>query len=390
MSENTVDIMSGGGIYTAWCYRVSIVGNIVSNIRDVGVDFEGGSMCTSFGNTVERCKNGELALYSGNGEDNTVVHHLIHRGNTVHRRATFVVGYDVSGNEVTAPVDQTFGACSFHSIADGCYEVGFEQNTVTVDSGAGPGLYHYQTANTTEKRVFFTRNTVTSAGSFFRILNSVNFRFTSNEFYGRAGSETTENEFRDAHAAIIRKNLFSYDNPKTAGFALLLNTNTINPDGSAWATKPAHIGWNQFVNAPGLAIKVDLFRNGSLQPTLRSNDLGDTYTPTGGLSITSNGNTILKEQRLKLLMSETSNDYTAVTGLSRSGLSKANGFIGYGRQGYNGSSAMVQYVNGTGWFILPGVAAAGLEIKHNQNGPILNNTTDTACTGTMDLEVNTY
>lgn len=384
MSENIVDVMTGGGIYSAWCYKVSWVGNIVTNCGDVGLDFEGGAMCTSFGNTVERCKNGELALFSGNGEDTTVVHHLIHRGNTVHRQAKYTTGYDGSGNPIEANVDTGFGACVFMSVADGSYEVGFEQNTIVVDSGAGLGLYHYQATNIVGKRIHFTRNTVTTSGAFFRCLNSVGFRFTQNEFYGLAGSETSQNEFRDAHGADIRDNTFRYMNPKTSGYTLLLNTS------SNFATKAPYVGFNTFINAPGLALQIDLFNNGSLNPIVRSNNLGDTYTANGGMSITSNGNATLKDQRLKVLMSESGNDYSGVTALGRSGASKAVGFIGYGRQGYNGSSAIVQYIAGTGFFASTGVVANGLEIRNNSNGPILNNTTGTACIGTMDLEVNTY
>lgn len=399
ISENTADLMLGGGIYTAWSYRVSVVGNIVSNCVDVGVDFEGGAMCTSSFNTVERCANGELALFSGNGEDSRTVHHLIHQNNTVHRQAKYTA-VDGSGNLVDANVNSTYAACVFMSVAAGCYEVGFKGNTIVVD--ATTGLHHTQLGDNdrADRNIFFTGNTVVSSAGFFRCLNSIGLRFTRNDFYGRAGAETVENEFRDASGAEFSYNTFKYDVVKTAGFALLLNTNTtVSENGNTvgWAKKPAYVGYNTFVNAGAFALKVDLFRNGSLSPTLRSNSLGDSYTTNGGLTITSNGDAILKDQRLKIKLPTGETDFTSIDGVNRAGIAKASGTLGFGRVGYNGLLATLFIVKGSGNINVNSTTncpASGMSVTTNNNSKVTLSA-DATSTGSgvsayLDLEVNTY
>lgn len=409
MAEVVSRKMKGGGIYTAWSYKVSVIGAIIEDCEDVGIDFENGVLCTNSFSTVSRCRNGELAIFSGNNEFNTIGHHLIHQNCTVHRQAVYTAMADTidSNGTVTAtaetemPVDTTLGAMVFMSTAAGCYEVGYKDNQVVVNAGAGWGIIHQQLGNSDrdDRSIFCTGNTVRSAAGFFRILNNVGFRFTDNKFYGKPGSEAIQNEFRDASGAEIARNTFRYDLTKTSGYALLLNTNTqvsVNGATTPWATKPSYVGYNVFINAGALALKVDLFNNPNLKPTLHRNDLGTEYTANGGLSITSNGDAILKDQPLKLRLEKGDTQFSGIDGINRAGIAKASGHLGFGRVGYNGLLASVQIIKGSGNIDVASttqIPAGGMSVTPSQGKLTL--AADSVPTGSgvsayLDLTVNTY
>ncbi len=380
MSENDVDVMTGGGIYTGWSDKVLVMSNHVRNCGDVGIDFEGGSYCLSLGNTIERCKNGELALFSGNDEKPTVPNNLIHRGNIVRRTATYVTGYTSAGNEITANVDTSFGACSFMSVAPNSFTIGFDGNTLNVE--AGIALFHYQGGDTTKRDVFFTNNIVRSSGGFWRCLNSVGLNISNNEFYGLAGSQGYTNELRDAERLTFRGNEFDSEVKRTSGYVLLLNTSV----GDFVTTSPV-VSHNGFKNTPGRCIQVDSFNNGDVRPILKANDFGDDYTSNGGVDISPNGFVILKNQVIRLLLQNGPNNIAAVPTIGRANTSAGSGMLVYGTNNLYNATADVHYLVGNGCNIIqriPAVdmsaTAAGATIT--LSGP--------DCTGRLDLVLNSY
>jgi hypothetical protein len=389
VSGNFIDIMKEGGYYSAWTRRVLVTGNIIKNCGDVGLDFEGGEYNTGTANTVERCKNGELTIFSGADADpGAVSHHLVLKRNVVHRRATYATARDAAGVETTANCDANFGACSFASLDQGAYESGFEDNRLFVDFGWG--LYHTQLGMSDKngRNVFFRGNSVTSSAGFIRTFDSDGLHITDNTFEGLPGSETIENIVRDPHGLIMADNQFSYVNPKTTNYAIRLLTL------SAFATKAPLFARNSFTNCGSWATQIDLYQNGNLNPTIQANNLGTTYTLNGGLSITPNGNARLVDQPLKLALVKGPNNVGGIDGLSRSGqTTKAFGFLGYGRPGYNGLSATLQVMYGSGIYVAVGIQPFGLSATVDSNGSlVLNNNTgnaaDDACTGKLDLTVN--
>lgn len=386
VSGNFIDIMTGGGYYSGWTRRLLVTGNIIKNCGDVGLDFEGGEYNTGTANTIERCKNGELTIYSGNNEDPAVSHHLVLKGNVVHRRATYVTARDVNGVETTANCNSQYGACGFMSVDEGAYESGFENNRLYVENGYG--LFHNQLFNKNGRNLFFRGNVVTSSTGFISTLDSDGLHITENTFEGLPGSEGVENIVRDPHGLVMTDNKFSYVNAKSTNYSVRLLTL------SGFAQKAPLLARNSFFNCGTLALQIDLYQNGNLNPMLQANNLGATYTSNGGLSITANGNANLVDQPLKLLLVKGSNNVGAVDGLARSGqTTKTVGFIGYGRPGYNGTSAMLQSMYGSGFFLQTGVKAWGLDITIDNGGNIaLNPSTgspaDDASTGKLDLMVN--
>lgn len=379
MHDNIVDIMSGGGIFTAWSHHLLAISNVVTNCGDYGIGFEGGSFCLSTGNTIERCKNGELSLYSGDGHDTTRVHNLIHRGNLVKRESTYTTGYTSDGQAIVAPCFAEYGACNFMSVAAGSYEVGYDDNRIQCDYSKV--LYHYESGDKSERNVFFTNNKIRASVSFWRCLNNFNLRFTGNEFYGTAGAELYENELRDAHGLDFSDNKFNFEVKKTAGSGYVLYLITL----SDFATKSPVLANNEFKNAPGLAMKIDSFNNPSYKPVLRNNDLGDTYTQNGGLSVSANGFVTMKDQRLRLALGNGANDLGGVTAITRANNTKGIGTLAYGASGSYSATSTLHYLSGPHIQLQTGIVGAGVDASASGGTITLSN-----AVGSLELMLETY
>jgi hypothetical protein len=352
----------------------------------------------------KKCK--EVKAYNdglerADGHDTTTVHNLIHRGNLIKRESTYTIGYDSNGQAVVAPCFADYGACSFMSVAAGSYEVGFDDNRIQVDYGKA--LYHNELGGTdkAERNVFFTNNKVRSSVSFWRCLNSLNLRFTGNEFYGTAGAEGYENELRDAHGLTFSDNKFDYEVKKTNGFVLYLitisgfatkspvlaNNEFRNAPGLAnneFRNAPG-LANNEFRNAPGLAIKIDSFNNPSYKPILRNNDLGDTYTQNGGVQVVANGFVTMKNQRLRLALGNGANDLGVVTAITRANNTKGIGTLAYGAAGGYSATATVHYLSGPQLQLQTGIVGAGVDASASGSTITLTN-----AVGSLELMLETY
>lgn len=74
---NNVFDLRYGGIWGSMGKHITVVGNTVTGVGDVGIDFEGCFYCTAVGNTVKDAYHGELAIFFLNRDivfaDNTVL-----------------------------------------------------------------------------------------------------------------------------------------------------------------------------------------------------------------------------------------------------------------------------------------------------------------------------
>lgn len=338
---NFINGMISGGLYTGWSNQFTATSNIVFNCGDVGADFEGGTYCYSIGNTVRRCGNGELAIFSGNNEKSYVSHHLIHSGN-VAQRERYYTRWNATGTSSTeTECSNIYGALCIMSLDEGCYETGFAENKVTTDWG--PALYHSGISDKSNRRVFVSGNKIELSTYFWRILSSDGLTISGNSLRGLAGTETSTNETRDCHNLLISRNDVRFDNPKTSGYVFFINTS------NTFATIGATVEYNTFTNVGAFASQYDPFNNTNLVATYRANDFGRFFTTNGGIDVTGNGTLKLYNQQLRLSLVDGANDLSAINALKRlNGAAMGIGTVGYGRDGFNGSLFQAGFIKGSG------------------------------------------
>lgn len=306
VSGNIIDSVDGGGVWTADAYDVSVWGNTISNCGDVGIDFEGGLNCTSWGNNVSACKNGELAFFQNGTGSGIVPANLVHKGNTVHRTATYLAG--TTGTPTACNANG--GACYVNSMNVGSINITFEENTINCDFGFSfftEGLVDGKTG------LKFVKNTVRSAANLFRIQNAWFSIVEGNTFYGAAGSETLQNEWKNCSGGIFNKNKFIYENAKATNFVVSFYTD------SATVTVSPRFTENEFDNCGDLAFRHDGYIS-NVRCLVSRNRLTEVHTPNGGIAVTNASQPIYLEQQLNLLLVEGDNDLAALTGLKVTGL----------------------------------------------------------------------
>jgi|GEM_PF-6196009 len=391
VTGNFVDMMFHGGIYTVFTQRMVVTKNTVRNCGDVGVDSEGGANNTWAFNIVTRCKNGEAAIFSGNNADSYVSHHLLFTKNDLTRVAEYTYSDSLGTQTFTGACTAAYGACTIMSLDEGCYESGFDDNTIDVRYGLA--FFHNQLADQSGRYVFFRKNKVTTYAGLWRCLNSDGLQIIGNEISCKAGTEAQQNETRDGHGLRIAHNDFYYESAKTSGYAILVNTS------STWASKAPMIEFNTFRGANGLALKYDPFQNGSLVAQIRGNNFGGVYTSTGGLSITTNGTARLTDQPLKVLLPSGNTDFSTFEWVARlSGAAKGTGNLGYGRDGFNGTYASLFLIKGNGnaniatSVQINAGGAMGMLLLVSSSGSTLTltNNTGTATNAQLDLTLNSY
>jgi hypothetical protein len=76
ISGNTVVKMNKGGIWGSMGRQITVTGNVVDTVGDVGIDFEGCFQCTATGNTVVDARYAGLAIFFNNRD-------IVFAGNTV-------------------------------------------------------------------------------------------------------------------------------------------------------------------------------------------------------------------------------------------------------------------------------------------------------------------
>ncbi len=381
------------GYYTAWCKDVIVAFNTFDHSSDVSDDFEGGHHCYSYNNTIRSFKLAGLSIYSGAGPDqeNYAPFQLIHRNNTVHQTATYKK-YTIAGGVGTItdePVSiEEIGGCEFYSYLDGQYECGFENNTIHVDSGAGPAFRANQRGGKGGASGFFTANKVFSADYFFKVLDFEGLTISKNEFKGLPGSEDKENEYREQHNGSLINNTFEYVNTKVDNYVVKCNTQT------GYASEKTFIGGNKFINTDDWALKIDPFlRNAAWYVEVSDNSLTNYYRPKAGVEVTANaianGSVVFRNQRLKYLLPVGTTNLQSLTALDRTGGNKVVGDMTYGRPDYMGWAGMIYYMKTSSVIVTQLQGGFGLEVSAANSTLTLGNSGEIAgAVGRLDVMVN--
>jgi hypothetical protein len=375
------------GIYSVASSHVQITGNTLINNEDVGADIEKGTNNTITGNYSEAAKNGELAFFDGGGENagEPTSKNVVFSGNTLVRTYTYQKANPTGTTYVVDSVASDRGACAIWSIDPGAFNVGFDHNNIYVERGYG--FTHPQVSDKSGRYVFFSDNKVYSKSGFVDALNSDGLHITGNTFEGMAGSEGFQNTLRDGHGLVVSDNHFTYQNAKTTNPSIYLLTL------SGFATKAPLLARNSFVNTGTLALRVDLFNNGGLKPVLHENSFSTDYVINGGLSITTNGPAVLRDQKLKVLLptGNTTLDAT-IDGFSNNkvGPAKAMGTLAYGTPVFHSVLADFAWSSGQGFVTRTYNTVPNLSIGGSFVTITLTNTGTGTAFGYLDVTVNSF
>lgn len=148
-----VDRVREGGIFTADCTNIQVIGGILTNGGDVGLDFEGGSDCYGIGVFVAGFKNGEFTLFKNAVTPANGCHRLQFIDCVGHRVATYTA---TDGSSQAC--DSTIGNFDVSSLSDNATGVGFFGGTQTVDFGLA---YANHTNSTSQEDVTWAPDLVT-------------------------------------------------------------------------------------------------------------------------------------------------------------------------------------------------------------------------------------
>ncbi len=97
VSNNTVQHVAGGGIWTAWTEDVTIIGNYVEHCLDVGLDVEGTHRAVITGNTVKNGRNAAIATFFAS--EGVLIH-----ANDITQQAGYGPGVRIFGEGISRDV----------------------------------------------------------------------------------------------------------------------------------------------------------------------------------------------------------------------------------------------------------------------------------------------
>lgn len=396
---NDIQYMVHGGMYNVNSSSYRAHHNIVRDCGDNGADSEGGEKNVWDNNIITRCKNGEINIFEGDDAP-LVSNNLVFRDNTLTRVSQYTTMNATGTTSATAACDASFGAVSIMSLDEGCFNSGAEGNIINVYYGYG--FYHTQLNDKTGRDIYFRRNTITAypgAAGFYRTLNSESLTYEHNTHIAKAGTESMQNEMRDAHAGRFSHNDFWFDLPKTTNYCSLFNTSdAVNIAGADYATLSMIIDHNTYYNCGTLAQRYDPFQNGLLTAQFWANDYGTAYTTNGGFSVSDNAvsGVRFRDQPIKILLPEGSNNMGSILPyLEKGGGLKAFGSVSLGNPQYNGAISHYAYMSGTGSFVTTLGTKTSLAISIGQPGSVLQLDRSSAipggaAVGYLDMVLNSY
>lgn len=295
ISDNVIRNVNGGGIWGSDSTDVSINGNTVSDCGDVGIDLEGGLNCQVTGNTVRRCKNGELAWFRNGSGSTTVPRNCLYSGNAVYRSATFTAWDGRAAKPDN--VSPAGGAIFVASVTPGQSNICFTGNSIQAE--AGTVVLFTNDLGAHDCGIHVCNNDVTTAGSFHNIQRSYGIIVRHNTFLGLPGAETGQNQFKNCSDGLLEGNIYKYTVAKAANYALSYYTDTA-------IQLPPRIFGNTFINCNSLAFNHDPYVSG-VGALLRDNQFTDThgpgttaFEPNGGINVTANGQPVARGQKLYL------------------------------------------------------------------------------------------
>lgn len=319
-----------GGIWTADCSGVRVIGGVIRNCGDVGLDFEGGVDCVGLGVRIESCCNGELAFFrnnpsgNGNGSNNADTQHypgctrLRFIACQAHRTSTFMT---TSG--ATANCTGGQGALFVASMSDNAQDIVVAENDIVVDWQSG-WSFHAMNADTgipTTQDIHIVRNRFKHnvATPMFVITGyGHGVHHEENQYFCNA-VVTSPAVFKNASYGISRKNKYELSSTLVAtSYAVQYYTdNTLNAsihETTIRIVQEEFTGWDGYS-----AAKVDPYTAGDNCFTMEECRLSDGFVGQingysgasgGGLLMTGNGRPHWINQRLKVLVATLSSSAT--------------------------------------------------------------------------------
>ena len=342
--NNSVERVSGGGIWGALPYHTIISNNVVKDCGDVGIDIEGGLDVLVSSNIVSRCAHGELSLFTDAVGTNGC-YNILFTGNTLAREAQYT---DVAGVAQNTPV--SFGAIWIASIgrtadfgANG--NIVFSGNSIWVKHSGSAAIYTHDGTSAYSGLSFLNNKIICDLGSFFRLNGLGKLIISGNVFESNVSADTSMNEWKNPHGHIFSYNIFTYTVTKASGAAVYYLT-------SAAVTGRPEFMYNTFRGAGDYAFMHDPWASGT-SALLKGNKLTDGYTTNGGLVTTANGAPVYADQQLLIALVEGNNDLAAISplmGRTGSVFHVFQGTLNVAMGGVFGGSYIVagQLANGSG------------------------------------------
>jgi len=231
---------NGGGIFTAVATDILVYGNNIHDCNDVGIDFEGGYNCVSYGNNVRRCKNGELTIFAtGNEAELTgagvVMGNLTHKCNNVVREG---FAYDRHGNKSNTTLTD-IGAIMIYGGLDlnQSGPIVFDNNNIIVEENASSVMRaiasRTSTASGTANIVISNNKFITkSTNAMMQLLDRQDISITNNHFIWDAVGVKDRSEIKDHRSEYFKSNIFEFSPRATfvSDSVIFVNT-TINVTG---------------------------------------------------------------------------------------------------------------------------------------------------------------
>ena len=184
--SNNIIFQVTGGIWSACAVNVSVTSNYVHDCSDVGIDWEGGNKCIADNNRVERCANGELAVFSTGRKllkYNIPMGDIYYKNNTVVRGGGYLTR---NGIQAINSLGDT-GACMIYGNLDKHLSgpIVFEGNVINIGKSNDNSVRCFSSrgSSNSDAKIIFKNNKFTSYASHVGQLNNLNdVEFTGNDF----------------------------------------------------------------------------------------------------------------------------------------------------------------------------------------------------------------
>lgn len=202
---------NGGGIFTASARSVTVSNCTVFNCADVGIDFEGGRDCVSFGNELWSCAHGELTIFATGTQSELInsgflMGNLVHRDNVVRRYSYYYDATDTLRNNDLTDVAALMVYGNLDTAHNG--SIDFINNVVSVESASGNSTYCFRSRTSPvggNAKIRFLNNIFsTVSGHAGTLLDRQDLVFEGNSIEFISGTLTVT-EVRD-HRSVIWKN----------------------------------------------------------------------------------------------------------------------------------------------------------------------------------------
>lgn len=196
---------------------MSVTKNYVHDCSDVGIDWEGGNQCIADSNRVERCANGELAVFS-TGRNllkyNVPMGNIYYKNNTVIRGGGYLTREGIQARNSLGDT----GACMIYGNLDK-HLIGpivFEGNVIKIEKSTDNSVRGFSSRGSSDSdaKIIFKNNKFTSHASHVGQLSNLNdVEFTGNEFiYDADESKSVATVFDSIRSLVFSSNTITVTN----------------------------------------------------------------------------------------------------------------------------------------------------------------------------------